>query len=182
MLSDIIHKQDFCPLCRDLITVVRRNAALRRHKWRIGEDDIVSIVPLFEARQGIVLADIGVGKAVQIHIHTGEPYHVRRNVIARKIPGHAGFIVSDKRGLALLVQICLFDVVIGADKEARRTTGRVEDRLILGRRGDLYHHVNDVARCAELTGVTLAAHNGEQILKGIAQLLTVLIGEFRDFF
>ena len=58
MFGDVVYEQHFCSLCRDLITVVRGNASLWRHKRRIGEDNVVSIIPFFEAGQGIVFADV----------------------------------------------------------------------------------------------------------------------------
>ena len=44
------------------------------------------------------------------------------------------------------------------------------------------HEVDDVARGAELPGVTLRAEDGEQVLEGVAQALGMIVGEGVDGF
>ena len=182
MLSNIVHKQDFRTLRRNLITVMRGDAAFWCHKRRIRKDHVKVIVPFFETGQGIVLADIGCSKAMQIHIDTGKTHHIRRNIISCKILGHAGHVIRHQRGFTLLVQIALFDIIIGADQEPCRSASRIKDRFVFGRSRDLHHHINDVAGRTELPGVALTSHDGKQVFKGIAKLLAVLIGKLRNLF
>ena len=181
MFGDIIHKQDFRTLGRNAIPVMRRNTALWRHKRWIGENDIEIIIPFLQAGQRVIFADIRRCKAVQIHVDTGKPHHVWRNIIARKIFCHPGHVIRHQRGFSMLVQIALFDVIIGADQEPCRSAGRIKDGFIFCGSRDLHHHVDDMAGRTELACVALAAHNGKQVFKGITQIFAVLVGEFRNF-
>ena len=42
--------------------------------------------------------------------------------------------------------------------------------------------VDDVARCAELTGISLGAEDGEQVFEGITQSFAVVVTELVDDF
>ena len=161
---------------------MRRNSTFRCHKRRIGENDIVSIVPLLQTGQRVVFADIGRGEAVKVHIHTGQAHHVRGYVISGKVRGNAFLVVCSERGIALRIHIGFLDVIISADQKPCCATGGIKDRFVLLRCSYFHHHINDMAGCAELSGVALTAHDGKQIFKGITQVFAVFIGKFRNFF
>lgn len=72
-------------------------------------------------------------------------------------------------------------MAIGTDQKTGCTAGRVQNSLVFLRVYDFHHHVNDMAGRAELSGIPLTAHNRQQILKGIAQILAVVIREVADF-
>ena len=76
----------------------------------------------------------------------------------------------------------LEDVLERRDEEARCAARGVEDGFVFLRVNNGGDEVNDVARGAELAGVTLRAKNVEQVFVGIAEPFAVVIGETRNFF
>ena len=53
--------------------------------------------------------------------------------------------------------------------------------MLLQRVDDADDEVDQVARCAELPGVALAAEHREQVFKGVAQFLGMVVAEGVDF-
>ncbi len=72
------------------------------------------------------------------------------------------------------------DVLPGRDQEAGGATGRVEHGLVLLRVEHFYDEINDVARGAELPGITLRAEHREQVFEGVAQTLGMVVRELVD--
>ena len=58
----------------------------------------------------------------------------------------------------------------------------IEDGILLLRVDDIHDEVDDVARGAELPGVSLRAEDREEVLEGVAQPLAVVVFELVDDF
>ena len=71
-------------------------------------------------------------------------------------------------------------MLVGRDQESGGAAGGVENRLALLGVDDGDDEVDDVARGAELPGVSLRAEDGEQVLEGVAQTLGMVVGELVD--
>ena len=69
---------------------------------------------------------------------------------------------------------------VGRDQKAGSAAGRIKYGLILLRVNDADDKVDDVARRTKLSGIPLTAEDREKILKGISQLLAVIIRESVD--
>jgi hypothetical protein len=89
-------------------------------------------------------------------------------------------IVGREGAVPLGVVLRAQDVFVGGDEEASGAAGGVENGLVLLRGEHLDHEINDVARGAELAGISLAAEDAEQILEGIAEALAVVVAELID--
>ena len=85
MLGHVVHEQHFAPLGFNRKTVVRTDAPLRRHERRIREDHVGILVPLLIAGQRVVFEDVRLRKAVQVHVHERQTYHIRRDVVAADV-------------------------------------------------------------------------------------------------
>ena len=82
--------------------------------------------------------------------------------------------------MPLVVDIGSENVLVGRDEESGGAAGRVENFFVFLRVDDCNDEVDDMARGAELPGVSLRAEYGEQVLEGISQSLAVVIGELVD--
>jgi len=69
---------------------------------------------------------------------------------------------------------------ISCQEKTGCSTGRVEDGFVFLRVNHLHNEINDVARGAELTGITLGAEDGEEILVSIPEIFAVVVVEFVD--
>ena len=113
VLGHVIHEQDFAALGLDRKAIVRLDAALGRHEGGIGEDHVGVFVPAVLAGQRVILEDMGVGKAVQVHVHQREADHVGRDVVAFEVARQAAPLVGGQSAVALLVGVGPEDVLVG---------------------------------------------------------------------
>ena len=153
------------------------DAAARGHEGRVGEDDVGALVPAFVAGEGVVFVDGGAREAVQVEVDAGEAHHVRGDVVAAEAVGDAGAFVGRERARAVRARGGGAHVLPGGDEEARRAAGGVEHALVLLRIEHGHDEVDEVAGRAELPGVALRAHDGEQVLEGVAEALGVVVLE-----
>ena len=119
-------------------------------------------------------------KAVQIQIHQRQPHHIGRNVIAPEVGRECPLFVGRQRTVPLGVGIGLENVLVRRNQEPSRAAGRIENSLVFLGVNDGDHEVDDMARRAKLPGVALRAEDREQIFKGVAQPLAVIIRELVD--
>ena len=107
VLGHVVHEQHFAAFALHREAVVRLDAALRRHERRVGEDHVGVFVPAVLAGEGVVLVDVRVGEAVQIHVHQRQPHHVGRDVVAPEVLRQAALFVGGQRAVALGVGVGL---------------------------------------------------------------------------
>ena len=69
---------------------------------------------------------------------------------------------------------------VGRNQEPGGTAGRIEDAFVFLRIDDVDDEVDDMTRSSELPSVALGAEDREQVFEGIAEPLTVIIGELVD--
>ncbi len=74
------------------------------------------------------------------------------------------------------------DVLVRRYEEPGGAARGVQHNLVLLRVHHLDDKVDDVARGAELSGVALRAQDGQQVLKGVAQTLGVVVTELVNDF
>ena len=153
------------------------DAAFRGHEGRVGEDDVGEFVPALLGGEGVVFVDVGVGEAMQVEVHQGEPHHVGRDIVALEVLGEASAVVGRELAVALGVGVRAEDVLVGGDEEAGGAAGGVEDLLSLLRGEDFHHEINDVPGRAELPGIALRAEDAQQILEGVSEPLAVVVAE-----
>ena len=135
---------------------------------------------LFFAGERVVLVDVRVGEAVQVHVDQRQAHHVGRDVVALEVLRQPPLLVGGQRAVAVGVAVGVENVLVRGDQKARGAAGGVEHRFVLLRVDNRDHEVDDVARRAELPGVALRAEHGEQVLEGVAQALAVVVGELVD--
>ena len=130
---------------------------------RIGEHavealELAVLVHVLRAADGVLLADVGVGDAVQEHVHLADG------------PGGAVALLAEEREIAR-VAAALADVVARLDEHAARAAGGVVDAHAGLRLDDLDQRADDVGRRVELAGL-LAGGVGEvldQVFVGRAE-------------
>jgi hypothetical protein len=138
-----------------------------------------------------------VSKAVQVQVGQTQTHHVGRDVVALDVGRQAGALIGREQIACLALDCIDFfaiaalsistagiggqDVLPGRNEEARSATGRVKNGFVLLRVNHRHHEVDDVARRAELARIALAAQHAEQVFKGIAQALGVVVAEVVDF-
>jgi len=110
-------------------------------------------------RRRVVFNDVRVGKAMQVHIDQRQAHHVGRDVVALEVLRQAALVVWSQRAVALVIDVGFEDVLVGGDQKAGGAAGGVEEMMRLCRYSDLDDEVDDVARGAELPGVTLRAEH-----------------------
>ncbi len=180
VLGHVVHEQHFAALALHRKAVVRLDAALRRHEGRVGEDHVGVLVPALLAGERVVLVDVRVGEAVQIHVDARQAHHVGRDVVALEVSSQPPALVGGERAVAVFVGIGFEDVLVRRDQKAGGAAGGVEHGVGLLRVHDLDDEIDDVARRAELAGVALAAQHREQVFEGVAQALGVVVLELVD--
>ena len=119
---------------------------------RIGEDavealELAVVVLVLRAADGVFLPDVGVGDAVQQHVHLADG------------PGGADLLLAGERQVAR-VAARLADVVAGLDQHAARADGGVVDAHARLGLDDLDHGAHHVGRGVELARL-LARRVGE---------------------
>ena len=117
---------------------------------------------------------------MQVHVDQRQPHHVGRDVVAREALRQPAALVGRERALAVGVGVGALDVLVGGDQEAGGAAGGIENGFVQLRVHDLHDEVDDVARRAELPGVALGAHDGQQVLEGVAQALGMVVFELVD--
>jgi len=158
------------------------DAAFWRHERRVGENDIRQLVPALLLCEAVVFVDVWIGEAVQLEVHQREPHHVGADVVTFEVLRELAFIIGRELAVPFGVPVAAQDVLVGGDEEPGGAAGGVEDGFVLLGLQDLDHEVDDVARGAELPGIALAAEHGEQVFKGIAEALAVVVAELVDDF
>ena len=182
VLGHVVHKEDFAALGLDGEALVGLDAAFRGHEGRVSENDVGKLVPALLGGEGVVFVDVGIGEAVEVEVDQRQAHHVGRNVVTLKVLSETLLVVESEVAIALLVDVSAEDVLVGGDEEPGGAAGGVEDGLVLLRGENLDHEIDDVARGAELPGITLTAKDAEQILEGVAQALAVVVAEPVDDF
>ena len=119
---------------------------------------------------------------VKVHIYPRQTYHIGRNIVPGKVFRQTLAVIGSQCAFSILILVLCKNVTIGTDQETGCAAGRVQNSLVFLRVYDFHHHVNDMAGCTELSGIPLAAHNGQKIFKGITQILAVIIRKVADFF
>ena len=118
---------------------------------------------------------------VKVHIYPRQTYHIGRNIVPGKVFRQTLAVIGGQCAFAILILVLCKNVTIGTDQKTGCTAGRVQNSLVFLRVDDFHHHINDMAGGTKLAGIPLTAHNRQQILKGIAQILAVVIREVADF-
>ena len=119
---------------------------------------------------------------VKVHIYPRQTHHIGRNIIPSKVFRQTLSVIGGQCAFAILILVLCKNVTIGTDQKTGCTAGRVQNSLVFLRVYDFHHHINDMAGGTKLAGISLAAHNGQEIFKGITQVLAVVIREVADFF
>ena len=198
MLGDVVHEQHLAALGWHRKAPVGADAAFGRHKGRVGQDDLGPFLPTLFAGEGVVFVDLRRRAAMQIEVDPRQPHHIGRNVVALQIGRQPPHLVGrqGRRPAVSVIAVAVAVAVIagavagmgvqnmlaGGDEEPAGAAGRVEDGFILLRVDGLDDEVDDVAGRAELPGVALRPHHGEQILERVAQRFRVVGREFVDDF
>ena len=111
MLGHVIDEEHFAPFGLDGKALVRLDPPFRRHKGRIGEDDVGVFVPAVLAGEGVIFVDVRLGEAVQVKVHQGETHHVRGDVVplerAARRPFSSGVKALCPLASRLVRRICL---------------------------------------------------------------------------
>ena len=117
-------------------------------KRRVGQNQGVLVSVGVLIGQAVPILNKGVVDAVGHHVHGADSQHRAVHVEAVEHVVHVVvFFLPVKEDLLFMV---LFQVLPSRHQKARCTTGRVADHVV--RRGghQIHHHLDDVARCAEL--------------------------------
>ena len=70
----------------------------RRHERRVGQDHVGVVVPALLAREGVVLENVRLDKAVQVEVDQRQANHVGRDVVALEVGRESAFFVGRQRG------------------------------------------------------------------------------------
>ena len=68
VLGHVVYKENFAALGLDGETLVRLDAAFRRHEGRIGEDDVGEFVPAFFRGEAVIFIDVRSSEAVEVKV------------------------------------------------------------------------------------------------------------------
>ena len=85
VLRHIVYEENFAALGRNRKAVMWLDAAFGGHEWRIGEDDIRHFVPAVLTCECVVLKDVRVAEAMQVHVHQRQADHVQRTLMPRAV-------------------------------------------------------------------------------------------------
>ncbi len=180
VLGHVVHEEDFAALGLDRESPVGADAALGRHKGRIGEDDVGVVAPAVIRGERVVFVDARVDEAVKVEVHERQPDHVRGDVVPFEVSGEALLFVGGEGDVVVRIRVGATDVLERRDQEPRRAARGVEDAFVFLRVDDFDHEVDDVARRSELARIALGAEDGEQVFEGVPEPFGVVVREFVD--
>lgn len=163
MLSDVVREEDLRTIGSDCELVVRLNTTFWSHEWWIGEDDVILRSPELLIRECIIFCDFRSLESMEIEIHSGYFRHTRININTSNTLCEFRNILYTDISLGRYMFECL-------NEESRCTTSRIEDSFRLLWIYDIDEELNDMTRSAELSSISLASHDGEEILESIPEL------------
>ena len=151
-----IHHREAAGELHVFLDVVLAERRIGQHA--VEAHQLAAFVQVLRLAQGVFLADVGMGDAVQQHVHLADG------------PGGAHLFLPVQRQLVGAATV-LAQVVAHLDQHAAGAHGRVVDAHALLRVADLHAHAHHFGRGVELAGL-LAGGVGEvfdQVLVGGAQ-------------
>ena len=204
MFEDVVHKQDFAVVGFNGESSVRANAAFWGHERRVGEDDFKVLVPLVMVGEGVVFVDLRLLVLVQEHIDQGEANHIRGDVVSMDIFGELSvFVGGEVIAVELAVgidgvvavsgegELMFFgakgggvfaeDSEVCGDEESGGAACGIQNSFALLGRDDFGDEFYDVPGGSELSGFFLCSKDGEDVFKGVAEVLAAAGGELVHF-